>query len=338
MSALERHWQRLTPVSVALLPLSWVFRALVWLRRMLYRTGLFRSFRLNAPVIVVGNISVGGTGKTPLVIWLAGLLREAGYRPGIVTRGYRGASPVWPVTVTAETSANLVGDEAVLLARRSGCPVMAGPDRVESARRLIEQGCNVIVSDDGLQHYRLRRDIEIAVIDGARRFGNGLCLPAGPLREPVARLESVHLRVANGAPQAGELGMTLTPSGFYNLAEPGLHAAPEQTPKQFTTQFGNTPVHAVAGIGNPERFFITLRGLGLTVIPHAFPDHHAFQAGELEFGDKLPLILTEKDAVKCEHFAKTHFWVLAVDARPDTRLGEQILQRLKEKTVGQEAA
>ena len=338
MSALERHWQRLTPVSVALLPLSWVFRALVWLRRILYRTGLFRSFRLPAPVIVVGNISVGGTGKTPLVIWLADFLREAGYRPGIVTRGYRGTSPVWPVAVTAQTSASLVGDEAVLLARRSGCPVMAGANRTESARRLIEQGCNVIVSDDGLQHYRLRRDIEIAVIDGTRRFGNGLCLPAGPLREPVARLESVQLRVANGAPQAGELGMTLTPSGFYNLAGPGLHASPEQSPKQFTAQFGNAPVHAVAGIGNPERFFVTLRGVGLTVIPHAFPDHHAFQAGELEFSGKLPLILTEKDAVKCQHFATTRCWVLAVDAQPDARLGEQILQRLKEKPVGQEAA
>ena len=338
MSALERHWQRLTPVSVALLPLSWVFRALVWLRRALYRTGLLRSIGLPAPVIVVGNISVGGTGKTPLVIWLADFLREAGYRPGIVTRGYRGASPVWPVAVTAQTSASLVGDEAVLLARRGGCPVMAGPDRAESARRLIEQGCNVIVGDDGLQHYRLRRDIEIAVIDGVRRFGNGLCLPAGPLREPVSRLESVPLRVANGAPQAGELGMTLTPSGFYNLAGPGLHAAPEQTPRQFTAQFGNVPVHAVAGIGNPERFFITLRGLGLTVIPHPFPDHHAFKAKELEFSDKLPLILTEKDAVKCQHFATTRCWVLAVDARPDARLGEQILQRLKEKPVGQEAA
>ena len=330
MSVLERHWQRLTPVSVALLPLSLLFRALVWLRRNLYRIGLFRSFRLPVPVIVVGNITVGGTGKTPLVIWLADFLRQAGYRPGIVTRGYRGISPVWPVSVTTQTFASQVGDEAVLLARRSGCPVMAGADRADCARRLLAEGCNVIVSDDGLQHYRLCRDIEIAVIDGERRFGNGLLLPAGPLREPVARLESVPLRVSNGTPQPGELGMTLAPAGIYNLDNPDLRALPEQ--------FSSMPVHAVAGIGNPERFFATLRGRGLTVIPHPFPDHHAFQAGDLDFGDKLPLILTEKDAVKCEHFAKTHYWVLAVDARPDARLGEQILQRLKEKTVGQETA
>lgn len=330
MFALERHWQRFTPVSLALLPLSLVFCALVQLRRVLYRLGVLRSTRFPVPVVVVGNLTVGGAGKTPLVIWLADFLRRAGYRPGIVTRGYRGQSPVWPVSVTRDTPAELVGDEAVLLARRSGCPVMAGPDRSESIRRLLAQDCNLIVSDDGLQHYRLGRDIEIVVIDGARRFGNGLCLPAGPLREPVTRLKSVDLRVANGQPRKGELGMSLTLAGFYNLAQPGQHGSAEQ--------FRTTPVHAVAGIGNPERFFATLRGLGLNVIPHPFPDHHAFQAGELEFGDKLPLILTEKDAVKCERFADARCWVLAVEAQPDVLLGEQVLQRLKEITVGQEAA
>ena len=330
MSALERHWQRFTLVSLALLPLSLVFCALVWLRRVLYRLSVLRSIRFPVPVIVVGNITVGGTGKTPLVIWLANFLRQAGYRPGIVTRGYRGQSPVWPVSVTKDTQANLVGDEALLLARGSDCPVMAGPDRCASIRRLLEQNCNVIVSDDGLQHYRLQRDLEIAVIDSTRRFGNGLCLPAGPLREPVSRLKSVALRVANGQPRKGELSMAIAPAGFYNLAEPGRHGSAEQ--------LRTTPVHAVAGIGNPERFFATLRSLGLKVIPHPFADHHNFQAGDLEFGDTLPLILTEKDAVKCEHFAKPHYWVLAVDAEPDVRLGEKILQRLKEKIVGQEAA
>ena len=330
MSALERHWQRFTIVSLALLPISLVFCALVWLRRVLYRLSVLRSTRFPVPVIVVGNLTVGGTGKTPLVIWLADFLRQAGYRPGIVTRGYRGQSPVWPVSVTKDTAANLVGDEAVLLARRSDCPVMAGPDRCASIRRLLEQDCNVIVSDDGLQHYRLRRDLEIAVIDGTRRFGNGLCLPAGPLREPVSRLNSIALRIANGQPQEGELGMQLAPTHFYSLAPPSRQGSAEQ--------FRSASVHAVAGIGNPERFFITLRSLGLSIIPHAFPDHHAFQAEELQFGDKLPVLLTEKYAVKCQHFAKPHFWVLAVDAQPDVRLGEKILQRLKEITVGQEAA
>jgi tetraacyldisaccharide 4'-kinase len=330
MSALERHWYRLTPVSLLLLPLSLIFCALVQLRRALYRLGVLHHTRLSVPVIVVGNITVGGTGKTPLVIWLADVLRQAGYRPGIVTRGYRGKSTTWPVSVTAQTSVEQVGDEALLLARRSGCPVLAGPDRVAAAQRHITEGCNVIVSDDGLQHYRLRRDLEIAVIDGARRFGNRLCLPAGPLREPVARLKTVSLRVANGLAQAGELGMALVPTGFYNLANTEQHASADR--------FRPGPVHAVAGIGNPERFFSSLRGLGLEVIAHPFPDHHAFQAGELEFGDDRPIILTEKDAVKCESFANARCWVLAVEARPEAGLGEQILQRLKETIRGQEAA
>lgn len=330
MFALERHWQRLTPLSLALFPLSLVFCALVWLRRILYRLGVLTSKRLPVPVIVVGNITVGGTGKTPLVIWLTDFCRQAGYRPGIVTRGYRGQSPTWPVGVTKDTAAQLVGDEALLLARRCNCPVMAGPDRVASIQALLSQDCNLIVSDDGLQHYRLRRDLEIAVIDGVRRFGNGLCLPAGPLREPVSRLSSIALRVANGEPRAGELKMQLSPTHLYSLTQPSQQASAEQ--------FLATSVHAVAGIGNPERFFDSLRALGLRILPHAFPDHHAFGARDLEFGDNLPVILTEKDAVKCQHFAKPHFWVLAVDAQPDARLGEKILQRLKEITVGQEAA
>jgi tetraacyldisaccharide 4'-kinase len=330
MPALERHWYRLTPVSLLLLPLSLVFCALVQLRRALYRLGLLRQTRLPVPVIVVGNITVGGTGKTPLVIWLADILRQAGYRPGIVTRGYRGKSQTWPVAVTPQTSVEQVGDEAVLLARRSGCPVLAGPNRVAAAQRQIAEGCNVIVSDDGMQHYRLHRDLEIAVIDSARRFGNRLCLPAGPLREPVSRLKSVSVRVANGLPETGELGMVLVPTGFYSLANPEQRASPDQ--------FRSGPVHAVAGIGNPERFFSSLRGLGLDVIAHPFPDHHAFQAAELEFDDNRPIILTEKDAVKCESFANAQYWVLAVEARPDASLGEQILQRLKETIRGQEAA
>ncbi len=330
MSTLERHWYRLTPVSLLLLPLSLIFCALVQLRFALYRLGVMPGLRVPVPVIVVGNITIGGTGKTPLVIWLANFLRQAGYRPGIVTRGYRGKSQAWPVAVTAQTPVEQVGDEAVLLARHGGCPVLAGPDRVAAARQHVAQGCDVIVSDDGLQHYRLQRDIEIAVIDGARRFGNRLCLPAGPLREPVSRLRSVALRVANGTPETGELGMTFMPTGLYSLANPERRASADQ--------FGAGPVHAIAGIGNPERFFSSLRGLRLDVIPHAFPDHHEFRPGDLEFSDDLPLIMTEKDAVKCESFANARCWVLAIEARPDVVLGEQVLQRLKEIIRGQEAA
>lgn len=326
MPAVERHWDRITPVSLALLPLSLVFCALVLLRRLAYRLGILRSVSLSRPVIVVGNITVGGTGKTPLTIWLAQFLREQGHRPGIITRGYRGQSKTWPVEVTASTSPAVAGDEAVLLARRAACPVMAGPDRVESARRLIRQGCDVIVSDDGLQHYRLRRDVEIAVIDGMRRLGNGLCLPSGPLREPSARLGSVDLAIVNGAPRANEIGMHLGGETFYSLSMPERKISPNE--------LKTGPVHAVAGIGNPERFFASLRNLGLDVIPHAFPDHHAFRESDLRFSDNLPVIFTEKDAVKCETFAKPHHWVAAVSAEPAPEFGKRVLQLLKEKKRG----
>ena len=326
MAWLERHWDRLTPVSLALLPLSLLFCLVVGLRCLLYRAGILSRIRLDVPVIVVGNITVGGTGKTPLVLRIADLLKRSGYRPGIVTRGYRGASRHWPRAVTPSTDASEVGDEAVLLARRSGCPVMAGPDRVASGRLLIEQGCTVLVSDDGLQHYHLDRDIEIAVIDGTRRFGNGLCLPAGPLREPVGRLRTVTLRVAQGVPEPGEIGMSLVPGQVYRLQNPVEQADLDD--------FRVGSVHAVAGIGNPERFFSSLRSLGVDVIPHAFPDHHAFQACDLVFGDDIPVLMTEKDAVKCQTFARPHFWVLPVTAQPVAELTERLLNRLKESIHG----
>jgi tetraacyldisaccharide 4'-kinase len=329
MAALERHWSRITPVSLALFPLSLLFCLVVQIRRFLYRHELLRIEQIPVPVIVIGNITVGGTGKTPLVIWLAQILAQAGYRPGIVTRGYRGESPAWPVAVSATTPARIVGDEAVLLARRSSCPVMAGPDRAGSARQLASQGCNVILSDDGLQHYRLARDLEISVIDGARRFGNGLCLPAGPLREPRSRLGSVAFRVTNGAPAGGEIGMQLEMNGFSNLAG----ATPPVTAKHFSSR-----VHAVAGIGNPERFFTTLRELGLRIVPHAFPDHYVYRPEDLEFSDDGPVIMTEKDAVKCESFARPNYWALSVSARPAGDLATRILQHLKEKPFGQKTA
>jgi tetraacyldisaccharide 4'-kinase len=228
--------------------------------------------------------------------------------------------------VTPRTPASAAGDEAVLLARRGDCPVMAGPDRIASARRLMEEGCDIIVSDDGLQHYRLRRDLEVAVIDGARRFGNGLCLPAGPLREPVSRLRTVTWRVTQGAPQPGEAGMQLVTQYFYRLDNPAERIVVDDFPPQ--------AVHAVAGIGNPERFFVTLRALGFEVTAHPFPDHHAYSAADLDFGDDRPVLMTEKDAVKCQAFAGPRHWVLAVAAQPDQQLANDILNRLKELMRG----
>ena len=326
MHWLERHWYRRTPVSCALLPLAGIYRLVVSLRRAGYRLGAFRTERLPAPVVVVGNITVGGTGKTPLTVWLAQRLRDQGYLPGIVTRGYGGSSSAWPQHVCADSDPELVGDEPVLLARAAACPVVADPDRVRGARQLLERyGCNVLLSDDGLQHYRLARDVEIAVIDATRRFGNGWCLPAGPLREPVARLNSVDARIVNGDAGPNEWGMTLAEQGFCRLGE--------REPSAVAQHFRGRRVHAVAAIGNPPRFFHQLRQLGLVPIEHPFPDHHKFAVADLAFGDDADIIMTEKDAVKCERLG-IRGWYLKVSAQPDARLGELVLRRVKEATGG----
>ena len=327
MHWLEQHWYRFTPVSLLLLPVSWLYCLLMMLRRGMYRLRIFSPVRLPVPVIVVGNITVGGTGKTPLVIWLADFLRQQGMRPGIVLRGYGGSAVDWPLVVTPDYDPDVVGDEAVMLARQSRCPVAADPDRVRGARYLVhEHHCDVIVSDDGLQHLRLARDIEIAVIDGVRRFGNGRCLPAGPLREPVSRLRDVSLRVVNGEPQQGEVGMTLAETGLCRVNAPDTYAS--------AGSFRGETVHAVAGIGHPDRFFTHLRRLGLKAIEHPFPDHYRFRAADIRFGDGLAVIMTQKDAVKCERFADDNMWYLAIEARPDPRVGEEVWKRLKEKQRG----
>jgi len=327
MHWLERHWYRRGLVSLLLLPAAALYCALVGLRRMGYRLGWLRTVHVPAPVIVVGNITVGGSGKTPLVIWLAGVLKQRNLRPGIVTRGYGGRARDWPRDVRADSDPEEVGDEPVLLARAAGCPVVADPDRVRGAQRLVRtHGCDVIVSDDGLQHYRLARAVEIAVIDGARRFGNGFCLPAGPLREPVGRLRHVHAVVTQGEPQAGELGMALIETGFTRL---GTRAETAEV-----SAFRGRTAHAVAGIGNPARFFDHLRRLGVEVIEHPFPDHHPYTPADLEFGDRLPVLMTAKDAVKCERFADERCWVLAVEAHPDPRLADLVPRILKERRGG----
>ncbi len=312
-------------------PLSGLFRAVVWLRRRAYRGGLLKVHKLSVPVIVVGNITVGGTGKTPLVAWLAGFLKEAGYAPGIVMRGYGGKARHWPQQVRPDSDPVVVGDEAVLLARHSQCPMAVGPDRAAAAQALIEHhACTVIIADDGLQHYALARDIEILVIDGVRRFGNGMCLPAGPLREPLSRLKEVDLVVTNGLAGRQEYPMKMVGGVARRLNDP-LSECP-------LAQFAGQTVHAVAGIANPLRFFTSLRNAGLRIVEHPFPDHHAFKPEDVSFEDGAPVLMTEKDAVKCRRFARDHDWYVPVAAQPDPRLGERILTLLKGKTHGQEAA
>lgn len=324
-------WTRITWLTVLLLPLSWLFRAGVALRRAAYRAGWLRSVRLPVPVIVVGNISVGGTGKTPLVIWLAAQLKLAGYTPGIVSRGYGGSARA-PRAVAADDDPAQCGDEPVLLARHTACPVWIGADRVAAARalRTAHAGCDVIISDDGLQHYRLARDAEVAVVDGARGLGNGRLLPAGPLREPPARLrevDAVVLRQPAAQPARyadRQFGMSLEPAALRDLSDP--------THRETAAFFQGKRVHAVAGIGNPPQFFDMLTGLGIVHTAHAYPDHHAFSAADLQFSDCDAVVMTEKDAVKCERYAATapdRYWALEVEARVDAQLLPRLLQRIK---------
>lgn len=321
MKRIDEHWYRQSPWLWLLWPLSALFCLLVLLRRLLYRTGFLRTHRLAVPVIVVGNITVGGSGKTPLVLWLAEYLRQHGYRPGLISRGYGGKATHWPQTVTAQSDSLAVGDEALLLARRSGCPMAVGPDRVAAAAMLLaEHEVDIIISDDGMQHYRLGRDIEIAVLDGQRRLANGLCLPAGPLREPPGRLKSVDYIVVNGSAGEGEWSMLLEAGEALPLLGGPGRAIPD---------LSSHPVHAVAGIGNPGRFFASLRALGLEPIEHPFPDHHPYRKGELEFNDTAMVLMTEKDAVKYLNYAGERHWYLPVSARLPDEFGERLLAGLE---------
>jgi len=305
--SLQHYWYSRSPLIWPLLPLSGLFFLLSSLRRFLYRFGLLRSYRPSIPIVIVGNISVGGTGKTPLVVWLCQFLRDQGFNPGIINRGYQGKATIWPQQVTATSDATQVGDEAVLLAQRTGCPVVAGPKRIDSVKLLEQQGCDIVISDDGLQHYALQRDIEIAVIDGERRVGNGFLLPAGPLREGIGRLQEVDLVVCNGGrAEQGEFLMQVIASDVVSVSEP--------TKRSPLSIFAGKKVTAVAGIGNPERFFSTLKQAGVEVVRRVFPDHHHFSAADLESADN-PLLMTEKDAVKCRTIAPADSWYLSVEAK-----------------------
>jgi tetraacyldisaccharide 4'-kinase len=305
--------------------LSWLYGGVTALRSKAYRAQWFSSHRVGKPVVIVGNLTVGGTGKTPLVAWLARKLTERGIKVGLVSRGY-GRSYDEPHLVQEDSSWRDVGDEPLLLRRHTGCLTIVGRDRVAAAQSLVAHGVDAIIADDGLQHLRLARDCEIVVVDGSRGFGNGRLLPAGPLREGTSRLRNADLAVVNGRPEHVSLAATGLVSGS---GEPGTGSPPTvlMTVAASTAYrvdggesrpldaFRKTRAHAVAGIGNPARFFHDLRGRGIDIIEHAFPDHHPFTAGELNFQDGLPVLMTEKDAVKCREFAKRQFWYVPVTAR-----------------------
>lgn len=310
-TSIEANWYRQSPgLNWLLLPLWLIAAPLILYKRKRARQNPAKT--LKTPVVVVGNITVGGTGKTPLITYLVGRVRKLGYEPGIISRGYGGASNDFPLMVTPSVPVQQSGDEPKLLQQRLNCLVAVDPLRKRAAELLNNQ-VDIIFSDDGLQHYALGRDAEILVVDGQRQFGNGWLLPLGPLREPVSRAEQVDIRLDNG------LDFTVVASSLNN--------AHNGECKSLQSLRGQT-VHAVAGIGNPSRFFTTLQQLGIDVIRHAYPDHYSFKASDLQFDDDFPVIMTEKDWVKCNEFTHDNLWYLAVDAQLEDAAAEKIDQLL----------
>jgi tetraacyldisaccharide 4'-kinase len=336
---LESEWQRRGGGALILFPFALVFSAVSALRRALYRRGVLRAWKAPVPVVVVGNITVGGTGKTPLVLHIVDLLQRRGKTPGVVARGYGrvpssehdplGVVRVFPDVATPEH----FGDEPVLIARRSHVPVYISPDRPAAARALVQAhpDVDVIVSDDGLQHYALARDVEIAVVDGDRRFGNALPLPAGPLREPISRLASVDAVVIAGAANAADAGipgprhfaMRLGGESFVSLA-----SGEELGVREFVLRLRGQRTAAIAGIGHPDRFFDHLSDLGIAAQRHAFADHYAYQPRDLKLPGADVILMTEKDAVKCRAFADGRMWFLRVEAMLPEAFDEFLLARL----------
>ncbi len=313
-----------TPVVSRLL--ASVYGSVVIARKHFYRTMPHSVYRAPVPLIVVGNLTVGGTGKTPVVIALLDYLTKHGYHPGVISRGYGGQADAYPELVAVQSEPAKVGDEPVLIARKTAVPVVVDPKRKRGIKHLLHQQpqVDIIVSDDGLQHLAMARDIEILIVDGVRRFGNEYLLPAGPLREPLTHKNQVDFCLCNGGVAlADELPMSLTLSDCIGLS--GLIGGERQA----LSHFIGKPVHAVAGIGNPQRFFQALSELGLEVIQHAFPDHHVFSQSELQFNDDLPVLLTEKDAVKCQKFTLENTWVVPAAAKLPAVFYTELLLKLQ---------
>lgn len=314
-------WQKKNFLAYLLWPFSFLYGCFIFLRRKLYQLHILKTNYFSVPVIVIGNITVGGTGKTPVVIALVGFLKDQGWRPGIISRGYGGNTQDFPCLVHQNSNAREVGDEPLLIARHTACPTIIDPNRSRGVKNLLKRSnCNIVISDDGLQHLSLGRNIEIVVVDGERRFGNDFCLPAGPLREPVARLNSVDFVISKGTAQTNEFKLSLVPDYFYQLIQTKNKQA-----KEF---FLDKKIHAVAGIGNPDQFFSTLRKLGLKIIEHPFPDHYLFKPRDFYYGDDAIIIMTEKDAVKCVGFVDARLWCLKTKTELDNNFLNAILNRI----------
>lgn len=331
---LHRVWYEGGSRYRVLLPLSGIYWTLISLRRLLYRIGLLRRYRARVPVIVVGNITAGGTGKTPVTIWLAQELRERGFVPGIVSRGYGGSRSGTSMRVDAASDAREVGDEPVLIARRTDCPVVVDANRARAAEMLVAAGVNVIIADDGLQHYRLDRNYEICVIDGARGLGNRQLLPAGPLRETIDRLCEVDQVLINGQLDGDGSELTTVEQNAigFRLAAHEVSRLNGSLSRPIE-RFSDTTVHAVAAIGNPSRFFAMLRAHGMQVIEHAYRDHAHLRPRDLDFGDDYDVLMTEKDAVKINRTMPDRYWTVPVDLQIEPVVAgpwiEQVESRLR---------
>lgn len=325
MKSLEYYWYHANVFVWFLLPLSWLYCFVTYTRRALYQQNIKKSFAATAPVVVIGNIVVGGSGKTPLLIALCEYLQEKGYRPGVVSRGY-GGDVAGVKSVLAADCASRVGDEPLMIRLRTQIPVVVGADRVAAVNYLLmNNACDIVLSDDGLQHYQMQRDLEIAVIDSSRKFGNGFCLPAGPLRERVSRLDDVDIVVYNGAVEADadacSYDLKIVGVRKLNYAEGEAELVP-------LAAFADSKIHAVAGIGHPARFFAQLGEMITAVSEHAFPDHHVYTQDDFSGWHQDCIIMTEKDAVKCRHLNLKDAWVLLVKAELSEALERQLAEKL----------
>ncbi len=318
----EKLWYTKNILSTLLLPLSWIFRLVVFFRRIFYTRNISNSELEDVCVIVVGNITVGGTGKTPFVSYITKRFLSHGIKVGIISRGYKRHENNL-VEVLPDSNVESAGDEALMLKHQTSCPVVVATSRFEAASYLKEKyKPDVIISDDGLQHYKLPRNIEIVIVDGEREFGNGRCLPAGPLREPVSRLKSSDIVVCNGENQNYEYQ--------YSRVSDDVVSLKKDVSEKSLESFRGATVHAIAGIGHPKRFFTMLENAGIKTITHPFDDHHYYSRSDIEFNDDLPIFMTEKDAVKCMLIAKENTWYVPMSIVPNEKLDERLAQLIED--------
>ncbi len=325
---LDRIWYKNHPAYILLLPLSLIFGVVLSIRKLLYSSGIFKTKVASVPVIVVGNFTTGGTGKTPFVIWLVEFLKTKGLNPGVISRGYGVNSRSKVQQVCADSEPGSVGDEPVLIARRTGVPVAVSADKYQGAMLLIEnEQCDVLICDDGLQHLSLGRDLEIAIIDGDRKFGNKYLLPAGPLREPLSRMSSVDIIISKGTALDNAWQMN------YEYGDP-VSLLDDKNTMQIES-LKDRQIHVVSGIANPGRLHEYLKNMGIRFECHIFPDHFDFSSHDLNFADNLPIVMTEKDAVKCIKFANPNMWYLPIQAVFNDVFIHTIDALAREKIYGQ---